>query len=160
MRMTSGRRILRNPGTQAPPPLRFRREGRADLQEARECAAETGRRLRAWGLPPERVARWEVAVAEMATNVVRHGYPEGRSGRMVLDVCWDDEGLTISLLDEGVGFDPSLIHPPGEPDPHDPRTWPEGGMGLMLVRSAGDRLNYSSRGGQHVLSLFTQLPRS
>ncbi|GJM20935.1 MAG: hypothetical protein DHS20C15_08500 [Planctomycetota bacterium] len=115
--------------------------------------------LTEWGLPSDRVAAWEMAVSELTTNVFRHSYKNLSPGVLGLSLNWDDTGLTISVIDEGHPFDPNLVPPPPDPDPADPRTWPEGGMGLMMVRSAGDDLRYASTGKRNVLSLFTALPR-
>lgn len=115
--------------------------------------------LTEWGLPADRVAAWEMAVSELTTNVFRHSYAGLPKGPMGLALEWDDAGLTISVSDEGRAFDPNLVPPPPDPDPADPNTWPEGGMGLMMVRSSGDELRYESADGRNVLSLFTALPR-
>jgi len=113
-----------------------------------------------WGLPPERVAAWEMAVSELTTNVFRHSYEGQPKGPMGLSLEWDAAGLTIAVSDAGRAFDPDLVPPPPDPDPADPKTWPEGGMGLMMVRSSCDELRYSSGNGRNVLTLFTALPRA
>ena len=38
-------------------------------------------------------------------------------------------------------------------DPDDPSTWPEGGMGLPIIRAACDELRYSSDGARNELTL-------
>src|SRR5690606_32502278 len=101
----------------------------------------------------------EMAVSELTTNVCRHSYEAGHAGLLGLALRWDERGVTIEVLDEGRPFDPDQVPPPPDPDPADPNTWPEGGMGLMMVRSAGDELRYRSERGRNVLSLFTSLPR-
>ena len=140
-------------------PLSHRTEGSATLEEARRFAEETSRVLGAWGLPEDRLASWEMAVAEMATNVSRHGYP-GEPGPMALQLDWGDDGLRISVEDEGIEYDPSEVPPPPDPDPEDPSTWPEGGMGIMLVRASGDELSYRREDGRNRLTLFTRIPRN
>jgi serine/threonine-protein kinase RsbW len=138
--------------------LTHRLDGSATLQEARVFATETSRILGDWGLPADRLTSWEMAVAEMATNVARHGYPDG-SGPMELHITWDSDGLEISVIDQGIAYDPNEVPPPPDPDPEDPSTWPEGGMGIMLVRSAGDELSYHRGDGTNTLTLFTEIPR-
>lgn len=140
--------------------LTHRIDGRATLEQARRFAEETSRVLGGWGLPADRLASWEMAVAEMATNVARHGYPGRSPGPMALQMRWDDDGLRITVEDEGVEYDPSKVPPPPDPDPDDPDTWPEGGMGIMLVRASGDELDYRRRGRTNVLTLFTRIPRN
>ena len=134
-------------------------EGLATLEQARAFATETSRILGEWGLPEDRLTSWEMAVAEMATNVSRHGYPD-QPGPMALRISWGLEGLEISVIDQGVAYDPNEVPPPPDPDPEDPSTWPEGGMGIMLVRSAGDELTYNRRDDTNTLTLFTRIPRN
>ncbi len=139
--------------------LKHRLEGLATLEKAREFATETSRILGEWGLPDDRLTSWEMAVAEMATNVARHGYPD-LPGPMALRIIWGTDGLEISVIDQGVAYDPNEVPPPPDPDPEDPSTWPEGGMGIMLVRSAGDKLTYSREDHTNTLTLFTRIPRN
>ena len=138
--------------------LTRRLDGSATLEDARRFATETSRVLGEWGLPEDRLASWEMAVAEMATNVARHGYP-GEPGPMALLLSWGAEGLQIAVIDHGIAYDPADVPPPPEPDPEDPSTWPEGGMGIMLVRAAGDELTYERDGDRNRLTLFTRIPR-
>lgn len=133
-------------------------EGPASLAQVRRCAQVTARVLRDWGFPAERIEAWELAVSEMGTNVCRHGYPPDRRGPLRVELHWDNRSLSISVCDRGVRFDPSDLAAPSEPDPDDPATWPEGGLGLMLVRSAGDELRYRRRGDLNTLTLVTALP--
>ncbi len=135
----------------------FSLAGRASLLTARELALVAGQVLRAWNLPERRVQGLELAVAEMATNVCRHGY-DGGSGPIRLDLTWDDAGLRVALADEGRRFDPAAHEDPGEPLAGDPATWPEGGLGLLLIRAAGDDLDYESGAQGNVLSLHVKEP--
>jgi serine/threonine-protein kinase RsbW len=138
--------------------LIHREDGPATLEQARDFATVTSQVLGEWGLPADRLTSWEMAVAEMATNVARHGYPE-EPGPMELHMTWSDDGLEISVVDQGIAYDPNEVPPPPDPDPADPSTWPEGGMGIMLVRSAGDELSYRRENGTNTLTLFTRIPR-
>jgi len=140
--------------------LTHRLEGTATLDQARAFASATSRVLGEWGLPSERLSSWEMAVAEMATNVSRHGYPTDEKGSMELLLTWNSAGLEISVRDNGIAYDPNEVPPPPDPDPDDPSTWPEGGMGIMLVRSAGDQLTYRREDDTNTLTLFTDIPRN
>lgn len=135
----------------------FSLNGRASLPAARDFALAAGSVLRFWRLPESRVQLLELAVAEMATNVCRHGYAGREGGPMILELDLDDAGLRIALRDEGAPFDPAAVPERALPDPADPSTWPEGGMGLALIRSAG-RLSYETRGGANCLSLQVEGP--
>ena len=82
------------------------------LQEIRKhvqaAAAEAG-------LDKRDVYRLALAVDEVATNIVTHGYTEaGREGSVGVRADADEDHLTVALEDSGVEFDPT-----GIPEPDD-----------------------------------------
>lgn len=81
-------------------------------------------------------ASLELAVHEVAVNIVRHAY-EGRPGWIHVRYHLDSGDLVVSLMDVGRAFDP------GDAVDPDLRTANEGGYGLFLVRQLVDRLTYS-----------------
>lgn len=124
----------------------------ADFPSVRLLAAACHGVLAEWGLSADRRALLELAVVEAATNVVRHAYG-GRGGRVELEIAREGPAIALSVVDGGAAFDPTTIPAPREPDPRDPSTWPEGGMGLPIIRAACDELRYSSEGGRNRLTL-------
>ena len=149
-------RRARSPGA-AVSALHFSLAGRASLSGARQFAEVTGGVLRSWRVPEARVQALELAVAEMATNVARHGYAEHEIGPMRLELDWDASGLRIALSDSGRPFDPGAVAPAVEPDPENPATWPERGLGLSLIRAAG-RVDYRSDDKGNTFSLLVPEP--
>lgn len=135
----------------------------ATLSAVRLLAASLRGLLRDWHFPDERAATLELALVEAATNVVRHAYREMEPQRIRVRVKRAGQLLEVLVLDTGRSFDPSAIPPPPEPDPADPSTWPEGGMGLSIIRSACDEMTYSSSDGENALRLVVRegwtLPR-
>lgn len=124
----------------------------ADFPSVRLLAAACHGVLAEWGLSAERRSLLELAVVEAATNVVRHAYG-GRGGRVDVELVREGNEIALSVVDSGSSFDPTRVPPPREPDPADPSTWPEGGMGLPIIRAACDELRYRSEGGRNRLSL-------
>lgn len=128
----------------------------ADFPSVRLLAAACHGVLAEWGLPTERRSLLELAVVEAATNVVRHAY-EGKGGRVDVELAREGTAMTLSVVDSGLSFDPTRVPPPRELDPDDPSTWPEGGMGLPIIRAACDELRYRSEGGKNRLTLHLTL---
>lgn len=128
----------------------------ADLPSVRLLAAACHGVLAEWGLSSERRALLELAVVEAATNVVRHAYG-GRGGRVELELARDGAAISLAVVDSGTAFDPTGVPAPREPDPGDPSTWPEGGMGLPIIRAACDELHYLSEGGRNRLTLHLRV---
>jgi anti-sigma regulatory factor (Ser/Thr protein kinase) len=92
-----------------------------------------------------------LAVDEIATNIILHGYKEaGRSG--VLDVRADIENrkLTVTLEDDGEPFDPRQSKLPESEEllrPLEER--PIGGLGLFLAVQGVDEFKYERAGGRN-----------
>lgn len=137
--------------------MHFSLAGAADLVKARQFAEVTGGVLRSWRVPEARVQALELAVAEMATNVCRHGYAAGATGSMRLELDWDASGLRVAVSDSGKPFDPQALAAAAEPDPGDAASWPERGLGLGFIRAAG-RVDYRSDDKGNVFSVIVMEP--
>ena len=86
--------------------------------------------------------RLNLAVDEIATNVVLHGYEEaGLTGELVLSAEVDERTLTIHLDDAGAGYDPDEHDVLAELDrPIEERRI--GGLGVFLARQRVDGFSY------------------
>ena len=86
----------------------------------------------------------QLAVHEICTNIVGHGYSEHSSGRIkiTLTLAKEPQILIIDLHDTGRAVDLSAI-----PDPNLEEAQ-EGGYGLFLVRQLMDEVSYHSQEGK------------
>ncbi len=78
---------------------------------ARPAAVAAARRdvtqaAREQGVDPARVADLMLAVSEAVTNVVLHAYREGPPGVVHLEVERAEEGLRVTVADQGAGMRP------------------------------------------------------
>lgn len=108
--------------------------------------ATTGARLdskAAYGL--------RLAVDEIATNIITHGYEEaGRNGNICVSGELSESALIIVLEDTGIPFDPRSRNLPGEEYlslPLEER--PIGGLGIFLVLKGVDAFNYEFSQGKN-----------
>jgi serine/threonine-protein kinase RsbW len=101
------------------------------------------------GLDKKRSYRLGLAVDEIATNIVNHGYQEtGRMGDVVVRATFDAHKLTIVLEDTAVPFDPRRLARPEQIDlPLAAR--PVGGLGIFLAMENVDRFDYAYAGGRN-----------
>jgi len=108
------------------------------------------------GLDRRRSYRLRLAADEIATNVVTHGYADGRSGELWMTADISAMELTVSLEDAGPAFNP-MRHRwrPRINAPLQGRK--EGGLGLYLVRRSVDRFCYERRCGRNRNTLVMQL---
>ena len=125
----------------------------ANLHAVRLLAAAFRGLMLDWKVAEERAATLELALVEAATNVVRHAYRDREPNRVRVRVVREGANLFVSVIDTGNSFDPSKVPPPPIPDPDDPSTWPEGGMGLSIIRAACHRLDYATTGDENALTM-------
>ncbi len=102
------------------------------------------------GVPPERVARLDLAIEEWATNVCRYAY-RGEDGSVWVAVQRDGPTLVVELSDEGSPFDPTAAAEPDVSLPLSERS--PGGLGLLLMRRMVDELSYRRDGHRNVVTL-------
>ena len=109
---------------------------------ARAAAAEAG-------LDKRRTYRLELAVDEIATNIVNHGYQEaGLTGDVVARATIDAHALTIALEDTAGPFDPRRLRRPKQIDlPLAER--PIGGLGVFLAIENVDEFRYEHVDGHN-----------
>lgn len=101
------------------------------------------------GLDRQRAYRLELAVDEIATNIVNHGYLENdRVGDLVAHATIDAHALTVTLEDTAVPFDPRRLRRPAQIDlPLAER--PIGGLGVFLAMENVDRFDYEFEDGRN-----------
>lgn len=110
------------------------------------------------GMPPADRQAVEVAVAEVLTNIVRHGY-QGRGGPAIR-MTWyvSDDALVIEVRDAGRAIPRDLLERAGPDttfgfDPTDLDALPEGGLGLGIIKAAFDHVDYGRDGPLNLLRL-------
>ncbi|RBY91079.1 ATP-binding protein [Blastococcus sp. TF02A-30] len=100
-------------------------------------------------VPTPTIEELALALTEACANVVNHA---GEHEEYQVDIHVDDKLCSISVLDDGQGFD--LQSAEDDPAPmHD-----GGGRGLVLMRALVDRLQFvQSDDGRHRVTLEKQL---
>jgi serine/threonine-protein kinase RsbW len=103
-----------------------------------------------------------LAVDEIATNVVVHGYEEaGLDGDLKIQASLDNDALVISLEDHGKPYDPNLHDMPEAADLSQPlETRKIGGLGILLAQDGVDDLQYSASDEANVHRFTLRLPHT
>ena len=99
-----------------------------------------------------------VALAEVLTNIVEHGYAHRAGAAIELAWAESEAGLVVEVRDTGEPIPGDLLAQAGPDttfgfDPADLADLPERGMGLGIVKSAFDHVAYRSQGGVNRLRL-------
>jgi len=101
------------------------------------------------GLDRKAAYRLRLAVDELATNTIIHGYQEvGLDGDVDLWMDLDDTCLTIGMEDKGMPYDPTKTPSPDDMDePLEDRRI--GGLGIYLAKMGVDDLRYERVGNRN-----------
>lgn len=90
-----------------------------------------------------------LALSEAVTNAIVHGNKQDSDKKVHIMASQNNQKLTISIKDEGEGFDPSSL-----PDPlQDENLLKEGGRGVYLIEQFADEVTYSE-GGTKITVIF------
>lgn len=90
-------------------------------------------------LNPDRLAGLLIAVTEATTNAIIHANKKDPEKIVKISASIDENYLTITVKDQGTGFDPEKI-----PDPTAPENlMKDSGRGLYLMRVYAEELKYN-----------------
>ena len=79
------------------------------------------------------------AIREAVANAIEHGNQSDPSKQVEVDFGIQGNEIVITVTDEGLGFEPSNV-----PDPLEPETLLKpNGRGILLIREFMDRVDYS-----------------
>ena len=107
-----------------------------NLSAIRDFVEESATRLQA---VPTAIPNLILAVDEMVTNVIEHGYG-GQPGSIEIEISTRGDALIIQLRDQAPPFDPTIVPPPDLSIPFDERT--PGGLGIYLTRKVMDDVQH------------------
>jgi sigma-B regulation protein RsbU (phosphoserine phosphatase) len=92
-----------------------------------------------------------LAVEEAVVNVMNYAYPIGTQGDISVEAQATEQWLKFIITDEGKAFDPTQG---GNADTTlSAEERPIGGLGILLVQSLMDSINYERNDGKNVLTL-------
>ena len=100
-------------------------------------------------LPPNLEADVSLALEEVVANVILHGYQGGGKHHVRVKVALEGGLVSAAVEDEGVAFNPLEAPEPDLNRPIEER--PIGGLGIHLVRSLMDALEYRREGERNIL---------
>ena len=93
--------------------------------------------LRGFGADESVVADIAISVSELVNNAMFHGNQSANDKVVTVSISRGNESVTVTISDEGRGFDPASI-----PDPlADENLLEEVGRGLFIVKSLMDKVD-------------------
>jgi serine/threonine-protein kinase RsbW len=133
------------------------KDGRTALVPAsaagvRQAAAAFDAFAREGGIPVDVVRSVQVALDEVLSNTVRHGYGDA-SDRRRIEIRFQIGGgvIEVTIEDDAPPFDPRNAPVPDTTAPLVERT--PGGLGLLLTRGLMDEMHYARANGRNRVTL-------
>jgi serine/threonine-protein kinase RsbW len=114
------------------------------------------------GLDDAASYRLILAVDEIATNIITHGYQEqGSSGDIAIAIEASEQYLSVVLEDTGVAYDPRAQGMPTAEDLDKPLSDREiGGLGVFLALQGVDHFDYRRHDKVNRNTLAVKLPQA
>ena len=113
------------------------------------------------GLDDGKIFELELSMEELIVNSFTHGYPDGEEGTVVVEAEDIGTDLRICMRDQAPPFDLFRDAPDqrlGGKDPEPKKEEKEGGLGIHLVKSLNDRVEYyGSKDGNEVVIIKSKL---
>ena len=97
----------------------------------------------------------QLAIEEAAVNVIEYAYPEGTNGDVEISVEVFSDQMMFKIIDGGVSFAPTDVAKADTTLSVEDR--PIGGLGVFLVRSLMDKINYERINGKNILTMWKQI---
>lgn len=133
--------------------LEFHVSVSATLAGVRELALKLRDALVPIPLEEISITRADLALTELATNAVKHGYPKGNSGTLSLSLRVKLERLWFTLSDDGVEFNPLIAEvvtlEDWELDDADDSSL---SLGITIAKEIVEQPRYERRDGRNFLS--------
>jgi serine/threonine-protein kinase RsbW len=122
-----------------------------ELSQLPGLAAAVDAFLNRDGVPSETIDTVQLALDELAANVVHWSAGAGRSLEIRVQVSVQPAQVCLTIEDDGPAFDPCAVPSPDVGLPLAQRL--EGGLGIHLVRSLVDGMTYARVGSRNVVEV-------
>jgi anti-sigma regulatory factor (Ser/Thr protein kinase) len=126
-----------------------------ELIRVAELVQEFARRH---GLSSPDLLAVDLSLHEHLTNIIGYGYDDTGEHRIQVRLRLTDRLLQVEVEDDGRPFNPLEREPIDPTIPLDEK--PLGGLGIHMMRSAMDRMEYRRTGGRNVLTLWKRVAQT
>ena len=118
----------------------------SELEKVSQHLTEFGAHHR---LSPKVVQALNLALEEIITNVISHGYTDEDEHEILVRLRAEPQQVTVEVEDDGRAFNPLEVPVPDVRRPVAERAM--GGLGIHLVRTLMDGLGYERHGNKNRL---------
>ena len=126
-----------------------------NLSEIRDFVSGNAR---ADDIPEVTVENIILAVDEACTNIIKHAYNLSPEGEILIKIDYDEDKFMVTIIDYGKSFEPDRVPLPDLQKYY--REHRVGGLGMYLMKSLMDDVEYRSVPGQYNQVLLSKNIRS
>jgi serine/threonine-protein kinase RsbW len=101
---------------------------------------------KAFGFTDEDSSKIVLAVDEACTNIIKHAYQNAPNQQITITIVQEKDRFEVRISDEGRSFDPKTLRPLNLKE-HLTK-YRRGGLGVYLMKSLMDEVEYRSIGGK------------
>lgn len=135
------------------PPVPSRRFENAKLEDLPLITEFVETELQKLGCTNKIIIQYNIAIDEIVSNIVRHGY-QNTTGPVTVEVSKRDDTNTIGVrfIDEGIPYNPLIKEDPNVKLSAEERRI--GGLGIFIVKKTMDDVKYKYQNDQNILTLI------
>ncbi|MBP5514917.1 MAG: SpoIIE family protein phosphatase [Bacteroidaceae bacterium] len=126
-----------------------------DVQETPRLGTFVEEVCECLGFDNQTTMKINLAIEEAVVNVMNYAYPEGEQGEVRISAEANDQRLKFVISDDGRPFDPTIHGQVNISQSAEERSI--GGLGIHLMRSIMDSINYERVNDQNVFTLRKKL---
>lgn len=130
-----------------------------EVRNTNDAIAPASQKAEAWleAFDPSPKAMYLVplAIEEMVTNCIKHGYDDTDEHTILITMSVDEGTLTMTIVDDGHAFDPLARSAPDLSGSVEDRQI--GGLGIHLLKNLSDTMSYERRDAANRLTLTKRL---
>jgi sigma-B regulation protein RsbU (phosphoserine phosphatase) len=108
-----------------------------------------------YGIPEQVRLKMNVVFDELLTNIISYAYQDNKEHDIGIKVELSADRLKVSMVDEGIPFNPLGVETPDTELPLEERKI--GGLGIHLVRNMMDKVSYRRRIDKNVITVVEYL---
>jgi len=122
----------------------------ANVEKVPEISALLGEEMETFGFGSEIILDTQLAVEEVITNIIKHGYKKP-GGEIIVSSRISPERIEVQIMDTAPRFNPLSVPEPELDSTIEDRNI--GGLGIFLIRQVMDEVTYRYEDGKNILSL-------
>ena len=103
-----------------------------------------------WKIAKTETRQILVIIEELFSNIVRFAFPDKEEHLVDIQLTLNEDFIEIIILDDGIAFNPLEYQ---TDEDHDPTNSETGGMGLTLIKTFSNSMDYRRISGKNHLKI-------